>query len=189
MDLIRDLGTRSFSGQKKRISLFFCPICSQKVERRKQHGLIQKHCGCNKHGLSGTDEYKLWCGIKRRCYNPKEEKYPRYGGRGITVCDVWRNNPICFINWCKNNGYREGLQIDRIDNDGNYSPNNCRFITNLVNARHKSTSVLTLLRAIEIRKKYSDTELSYNDIGRRYGVDGSLIRQVLLNKIWREDAI
>jgi hypothetical protein len=185
MELIRNLGVRGYSNQRKMCSLFLYPICGKKVERRKQHGLLQKHCGCNKHGLSKTPEYKLWAGIKRRCYNHSEEKYKNYGERGIRVCEEWKTNPINFISWCGKNRYKKGLQIDRVDNNGDYSPSNCEFVTQLVNSRHRSDTILTLDKANEIRERYLGSNTKYSDIGRLYNIDPSLIRQVLLNKIWK----
>lgn len=84
--------------------------------------------------------YSLWKDIKKRCYNPNFKFYNYYGGRGIHVCDEWLHNPNAFIEWSINNGYREGLQIDRIENDGPYAPTNCRFVTRLVNVRNRSDS-------------------------------------------------
>ena len=77
--------------------------------------------------------------IRRRCYNASSREYKWYGGRGIKVCDEWMNDSNAFYNWAKSHGYREGLQIDRIDNDGDYSPTNCRFVdckTNMNNRRN-----------------------------------------------------
>lgn len=77
--------------------------------------------------------YRKWVNMKSRCYNPNVHDYESYGARGITVCDEWLNNPNAFILWGLANGWKEGLQIDRIDNDKGYSPNNCHFVTFLEN--------------------------------------------------------
>lgn len=78
----------------------------------------------------------------RRCLNKNRLDYKSYGGRGIYVCDEWRYNRDAFVRWAKENGFRPGLSIDRIDNDGPYSPWNCRFVDNTIQQNNKTTSVL-----------------------------------------------
>lgn len=99
-----------------------------------------KSCGCldrdvkTKHGDWGKNLYRIWLNIKNRCYNPKGERFHRYGGRGIQMCQEWKENYLPFKKWALANGYRVGLSIDRIDNDGDYTPENCQWLTMSENA-------------------------------------------------------
>lgn len=89
------------------------------------------------HGKSQTSTYKIWNQIHQRCKNPKSTHYKRYGGRGISVCERWND----FRNFLKDMGERpEGLDLDRIDNDGNYEPKNCRWISHKENCLNQSRS-------------------------------------------------
>ncbi|MCK4786848.1 MAG: hypothetical protein KAV87_24020 [Desulfobacteraceae bacterium] len=94
------------------------------------------------HGLSANPLHRVLRGMKARCYNKNAINYERYGGRGITVCNEWRTNSILFIQWATVAGWKKGLQIDRIDNNGNYEPSNCQFVTPKVNSQNRRSTVL-----------------------------------------------
>src|SRR3990170_197635 len=99
-----------------------------------------------KHGESNkkrTKLYILWIGIKQRSMNRNYHHYKNYGGRGITICPEWANDYTKFRDWALSNGYVEGLQINRINNNGNYEPSNCNFVISQINNQNQSTTKLT----------------------------------------------
>lgn len=107
-------------------------------------GVTTFSCGCYKiechrtHNESNTRLYNIWSNMKKRCYNINCPKYKIYGGRGISVCDEWRDSYIKFKEWACTNGYSDDLSIDRIDNNGNYEPSNCRWVDNSIQMRNRN---------------------------------------------------
>lgn len=102
-------------------------------------------CGClrrekamyinYKHGGTITRIYGIWADMNRRCFNQNNKSYKYYGGRGIKVCSEWKDNFVAFRFWAILSGYKDNLTIDRIDNDGNYEPDNCQWITQSENSK------------------------------------------------------
>jgi len=114
------------------------------------------------HGLTGTRLYRVWANMKTRCYNRRNRNYARWGARGITVCDEWRDNFQAFYDWAMENGYADSLSIDRIDNDKGYYPENCRWANSVEQASNTRKS-----RHITFR---GETH-TLNEWARRLGFD------------------
>ena len=115
------------------------------------HGCYRS-CGCDRfrsgnrhhrysHGGAKTPLYVVWARMKYRCTNTKAKEYKHYGGKGVHVCDEWMDFE-CFQNWAVKSGYRPGLEVDRINGGGPYSPSNCRLVTHSENMRNTSQTVM-----------------------------------------------
>lgn len=112
--------------------------------RKTKTSLLQKvkPYGPLKHKKWGWQIYKRYHDIKTRCYNTKCQAYGRYGGRGIRMCDRWKNDIHSFYNWCMTNGFKPSLSIDRTDNDGDYTPLNCKFVSAKEQSRNRRSNLL-----------------------------------------------
>ena len=151
--LLEDLGflfPTENSKKKRRFGIYKCGFCGTEFKANTYaiNDGHSKSCGCyqkkiksegmnRKHNLSNTRLYNTWSLLKNRVLNPKDKQYNDYGGRGITICDEWKNDFKSFYDWAMKNEYSDELSIDRIDNDGNYCPENCRWTTRTIQARNQ----------------------------------------------------
>ncbi len=136
-------------------------------------------CGCvhprRTHGGSKSRLYAIWNGMKGRCLNSNNPEFARYGGRGITICDLWRDSFWAFQSWAIANGYADGLSIDRVDNNGNYCPENCRWATAREQANNtRKTRLLT----------YNGETHSVSEWARILGVGQSTLNMRLNKYKW-----
>lgn len=112
------------------------------------------------HRMSNTRIYKIWKCMKNRCLNPNADRYKYYGGKGISICNEWVSDFMSFYNWSMQNGYEENLSIDRKDVNGNYEPNNCRWIT--MKKQQSNTSRNRLIDIDGIKKTITEWSGFYN---------------------------
>lgn len=131
-----------------------------------------KSCGCivqekSDNKYTDTRLYSIYKGMKSRCYQENSVNYSRYGGRGITICEEWLTSYFSFQDWAITNGYESSLSIDRIDNDGDYEPNNCRWSNAKEQARNTRRN---------IKVEYKGEERTLSEIAELTGLSASVIR-------------
>ena len=128
-----------------------------------------------KHGLLNTRLYRIWGGMKRRCYEKTHKDYPRYGKRGIKICVEWLNNFKSFYDWAITHGYDDSLTIDRIDNNGGYEPDNCKWSTVKEQNNHRrSTRFIT----------HNNETLNFKQWADRAGIKPSSLRRRIYKLGW-----
>jgi hypothetical protein len=138
------------------------------------------------HGMVETPEYTAWGNMKDRCYNKNYAYYQNYGGRGIKVCQRWLDS---FMNFFHDMGIKpsQDMQLDRINNNGNYEPDNCRWVTSAKNTQNRRNTVLSMGKARKIRIKHS-LGVSNKDLSIEFGCSTRLVLFVVNNEIWKEEA-
>lgn len=195
MQLLEELPCKK--GNKR--GLFLCPVCKRKKEISYYIGLKSKRCfncynkeksGANnpkyRHGETTggyTHLYYIWADMKRRATSPNHSQARKYFLRGIDICDEWLNFKS-FKNWAIRNGYRQGLTIDRIDNNKGYYPKNCRFVTNAENCRNSRRAKIN----VDIAKKIKTllNEKTIVGVARQLNVSEHIVRDIKRGKTWRE---
>lgn len=168
----------------------YCQCDCGNVKSIRSDSLVSgavKSCGCmkreqdktnltanHKHKMSRTRPYLIWQGMKGRCYNRHDARYDRYGGRGITVCKEWLNDFSAFYAWALENGYKDDLTIDRIDNDKGYSPENCRWATIETQSRNRSSNIkITIGNATKTLTEWCEIfEVDFSTVHARYARNG-----------------
>lgn len=157
---------------------FLCECDCGKEKAFRIYDLLNGHaksCGCyrkeapvihnTKHGYSHKRLYKTWLNMLNRCRNPKNKRWNDYGGRGIKVCSEWIEF-IPFMNWALSSGYNDDLTIDRIDADGNYESNNCRWETGEKQANNKRCNIVI---------EYDGESLTLAEWSRKLKIDYSAL--------------
>lgn len=147
-----------------------------------------KSCGClsrenhaKKHGKSHTRLYGIWSKMRARCLDDRDASYAYYGQRGIQICDEWRDDFMSFYTWAMQNGYEEHLTLDRINVNGNYTPDNCRWVTYAVQARNRTDTVYYT---------YQGETMVLTDWAHKIGMNEETLRQRVVDYgMSLEDAI
>lgn len=191
MKLIRDLGIRRVYQPKNDafknfgFGLFLCPVCGGEAERKKGDGLKQKRCcgGQSKIAPKGSPLHNRYVSMTQRCFDKNATSYKNYGGRGINVCDAWRNFDN-FAKWALSNGFDCNMQLDRIDSNKDYSPDNCRFITQADNNRNKRNNIHTHDDVVEMIRLYVCTPLSIKEIAEMFSDSAGNVANIIRKRSW-----
>lgn len=193
-NIIEDLGMildSSTSKKKYRYIKVQCIKCNKTKEGRlktfKEGASVCKCIRKYKPCIWTNEERKIrkiYFGMRSRCYNKNINSYNSYGEKGINICDEWLNNKNEFIKWSLKNGYKDGLTIDRIDNEKGYSPENCRWVTNLQQARNKR-NVISIEKVIEI-KTLLQQGLSCKNIAEIVNSSIPTVKHISSGKTWKD---
>jgi hypothetical protein len=180
-------------GKNWEIYLCVCECGNEKIiSRNSLFSKAVNSCGClqrdavreigirnQKHGKTPKKLYRVWEGMHERCRDIKHISYPRYGGRGITVCPEWKDYTV-FRDWSLKNGDKEGVSIDRIDNNRNYEPSNCRWVELSIQSHNKRSN-----RYININGE----TLTYSEWEKKLGLTRGIINSRISAGWTEEEAV
>lgn len=175
------IGSRDFLHE------YECPKCNALRLSRQcdiNRSPLCKACGIVKHGLHKDPRYKAWEGMKSRCTNPNNRSAKHYLHRGITLCDEWQEF-IGFMAWPGFNDWKPGLEIDRIDNNKGYGPENCRWVTRAENVRNRRVAKLTKSDVLEIRRMRS-IGVKIVEIARNFGITEGYASSIASKRYWSD---
>lgn len=179
---IKTSKTNYYRNLKKDVNI--CRQCHLELSSERLSVMVQ--------GVKITQHrfYSVWYNMIRRCFNEKTVHYNLYGGRGIAVCEEWRNS-LTFVNWCIDyenilGKIPEGYHLDRIDNDKGYCPKNCQFLSPKENNRKRNFVKLTYEKAVKIREYYS-SGVSVNELAKFYGVSKYCIYDCIRYKTFKDN--
>lgn len=140
------------------------------------------------HGISGTPLYSVYRDMKHRCYSESHADYKHYGARGVTICADWLASVRSFYVWALASGYQKGLTIDRIDNDGAYSPQNCRWATRLQQTRNRSISKLTDEMVAKMKVMHSSRQYKTLEIATHFNISRNHVNDIMRGARWKVGA-
>lgn len=187
VDLIGPPGRRNY---KKRFTVL-CPACGSVVLRAGWSCTSAQHCGClpnfhQKHGLHNHPLYLVWHGMKDRCLNPNGKDWSKYGARGIQICPEWiQFEP--FFQWASSR-WQPGLLLDRENNNGNYTPSNCRFTSILESNRNRSNVTITKDQAIQIHEMLDAGHRVYS-IASALNVPRGTVKTIKAGRAWKKEQL
>jgi hypothetical protein len=185
--ILKDLGKNN--SDKQRMILVECKVCKKDYEIELSNITRRKSCGCINHGgkvCSYVNSHprlrRIYTLMMRRCYYKKDSCYYLYGYKNIIVCNEWREHPDNFCKWALENGYSDNLSIDRLDNNGNYEPTNCRWADTKTQGRNRSFCKITLETAKQIR--IDKLTMNQKQLAKKYNVSNGTISLIVKNKSW-----
>ena len=173
----------SYAGKERWNCLCDCGKTHNVKGQHLKNGHVTS-CGCNliTHGMSNTNLYHVWNTMRQRCENPNSGAFKNYGGRGISVCHEWtgENGFAAFYEWAITFGYKPGLSIDRIDVNGNYCPENCRWVDDIEQANNRRCTIFY---------EFDGEKMTLRQISEKYNLPAESIRKRLRTGMSIEDAV